>query len=551
MFHKSFKWACVLGLIGASCAASTGDDVDLWLDSQGLTTQATYQAESMSKTTGTNSSYGGTNGRLGVVANNNAGYLTYGPYATDYGSGPHTATFRMMVDNNTADNAEVATLDVYDAQRRQVLASRHVYRRDFTSAFGWQDFTLSFTNTSGSRLEFRTYWTDMSWLIVDKITVQAVSTPPPTTTGSTLTYQAEGSSLYHVIGAPGSRSGVNGYYADTNLHAPGFLIYGPYTTQVTAGAHNAIFRMMTDNNTANSDDVVILDVFDATSQQVLVTRSVKRTEFTGAFVFQDFSLAFTSAANHQLEFRVQWLDKAWIFVDYITLPGAGPVVQPPPPPPPPTTHTLRSGPVLLFGDSDSDNGGPTAILQSTLDERLTESTDMDAVCGFNVVVTNLAQGNTPIRQTTGSNDGVVQTQNGMNTYPNASMGLLRFGRNDIHQYMQDNSAAHQQQFHDAYVRAIDAVRAKGALPVLYELHRERNSSYDAAMNSANTIMRNLATQYDIPIVHNGIDCRTDSSYCYMPSATCTDSHCDGSHLNDKGARYLRDQTIIALDNYLP
>jgi hypothetical protein len=100
-----------------------------------------------------------------------SGQMIYGPYATDIAGGSHTATYRMLVDNNTADNGDVVTIDVHDATAGSVLASSTITRQQWNAANAYQDFTLNFTNTAGHQLEFRVYWRDISYVRVDKITV--------------------------------------------------------------------------------------------------------------------------------------------------------------------------------------------------------------------------------------------------------------------------------------------------------------------------------------------------------------------------------------------
>ena len=49
----------------------------------------------------------------------NPGYLAYGPYTTAVAAGAHVALFRLLVDNHTANNAPIVTLDVVDATERR------------------------------------------------------------------------------------------------------------------------------------------------------------------------------------------------------------------------------------------------------------------------------------------------------------------------------------------------------------------------------------------------------------------------------------------------
>lgn len=84
--------------------------------------------------------------------------MNFGPYTTAVNPGQRTATFRLMIDNRSANNDHILTIDVYDANSDRVIASRKVTRGQFSSASAYQNFDLSFTAQSGQRLEFRTFW---------------------------------------------------------------------------------------------------------------------------------------------------------------------------------------------------------------------------------------------------------------------------------------------------------------------------------------------------------------------------------------------------------
>jgi len=99
-------------------------------------------------------------------------YITYGPYTTVITPGSRTATFRLMLDNVTADNNRILTIDVFDAATGSIRAIRNITRRQFTSAFQYQDFDLSFTASAGQRLEFRTFWHGGSYVRQDYVRVR-------------------------------------------------------------------------------------------------------------------------------------------------------------------------------------------------------------------------------------------------------------------------------------------------------------------------------------------------------------------------------------------
>lgn len=116
-----------------------------------------------------------------ATASDAAGYLVFGPYATDIPAGNYDAFFRLMVDNRDANNDIVVTLDVndYDGGSGMCgvcsLAGRDVRRMEFTGTFAYQDFVVRFTNPgAGHRIELRTYWTDRSYVRQDRVTVQRV-----------------------------------------------------------------------------------------------------------------------------------------------------------------------------------------------------------------------------------------------------------------------------------------------------------------------------------------------------------------------------------------
>jgi hypothetical protein len=83
-------------------------------------------------------------------------HMVYGPYTTALPAGGNTASFRLKIDNNTADNAAQVTLDVRDNSDGAVLATRVVTRQQFTVAGDWVTFTLPFTTPAPGRpLELR------------------------------------------------------------------------------------------------------------------------------------------------------------------------------------------------------------------------------------------------------------------------------------------------------------------------------------------------------------------------------------------------------------
>lgn len=106
------------------------------------------------------------------------GTMLYGPYATDWNGASAQATFHLMVDNNSADDLPVATIDLYDSTAGEILAIQDIHRKSFTGTMTYQDFSVSasIAGRTGHALETRVYWHDVSYVRVSGVTVTI--TPP-------------------------------------------------------------------------------------------------------------------------------------------------------------------------------------------------------------------------------------------------------------------------------------------------------------------------------------------------------------------------------------
>jgi surface antigen len=98
------------------------------------------------------------------VGLDDAGFLVYGPYDGAFGEGSHTAWFYLMIDNNTANNDVVLTLDAVTNYGNTVLARREIRRKEFSGANTWQWFQLDFSNPCFGNLETRIYWHDKAFV---------------------------------------------------------------------------------------------------------------------------------------------------------------------------------------------------------------------------------------------------------------------------------------------------------------------------------------------------------------------------------------------------
>ncbi|MFC1849226.1 hypothetical protein ACFL27_03355 [candidate division CSSED10-310 bacterium] len=110
------------------------------------------------------------------------GWMAFGPYTTKVKAGYREAIFTMMIDNNTINNDLVALLEIGNpdyslpiAQPGKVIASKLIYREDFPIAGELVDIVVPFYHHGGDdRLEFRVYWFDKAYLLIDKVVIPAL-----------------------------------------------------------------------------------------------------------------------------------------------------------------------------------------------------------------------------------------------------------------------------------------------------------------------------------------------------------------------------------------
>mgnify|MGYP004045198465 CR=1 FL=1 len=133
----------------------------------------------------------------------------------------------------------------------------------------------------------------------------------------TRVYEAE-TDLNHRLG----RAEADGWAANV-LEEPGHLIFGPYASDWGERPITVNFRMMIDVVNTSAEEVVTIDIYDATAQEVLVSTPLTRGQFNAALQYQDFELEADLAGrlNHQFETRVFWHDISYVRVDRVTVVG--------------------------------------------------------------------------------------------------------------------------------------------------------------------------------------------------------------------------------------
>jgi hypothetical protein len=227
-----------------------------------------------------------------VDASGRAGqWLTFGgKFSTDAGDGAATLVVHQL------DAA-------YNILRNQAvpITADPTYR----TAQSTPDIVLADTKT----LRYQLYLNSPNTFRADEMFVNVEPSSVSCSLGTA--WQQTDASVGHVVGRPDA----GGWSANVAQDGQGFFQYGPYYTQAAPGQHVAKWTLLIDNNTANDDRVVRLEVFNFTTGRILASREVTRKQWGLPYRVECFALPFSLAASdagHALEFRVFWYDTAYV-----------------------------------------------------------------------------------------------------------------------------------------------------------------------------------------------------------------------------------------------
>ena len=94
--------------------------------------------------------------------------------------------------------------------------------------------------------------------------------------------------------------GTVGWQGDTPA---GHLTYGPYISS-DPGLTHVTWNMLANGDVENDEtQIATIDIFDATSNELLAWQNINVNDFNGSMVWQDFSLSYYSSPDHIYEFR--------------------------------------------------------------------------------------------------------------------------------------------------------------------------------------------------------------------------------------------------------
>jgi len=245
------------------------------------------------------------------------GFLSFGPYVKNLPLGAWKVSFPLIIDNNSADNAKIVRLEVYDPDADEILSSREVTRQQFLYSNVTQYFEIPFDNISTDcRLEFRIYWYGVA-----KVTAKDISIGKSTN----IVYKKTWSLSEPVIGHGTGRLDEEGWSANTQQDSEGFLTFGPYVKDVPVGTWEINWPLMIDNHSADNAKVVRLEVFDVDADEILSFREIGRQEFERPYEYKSFNLRFVQVnPSHRLEFRTYWYGNAFIKMRNLQMKGTYP-----------------------------------------------------------------------------------------------------------------------------------------------------------------------------------------------------------------------------------
>jgi hypothetical protein len=109
--------------------------------------------------------------REAKVAENESGWIQFGPYTTEQKAGDYTAKFRLKSSDNSSGEA-VAWISAYNFGGSGIEESRPIWGTEFTATNTWQDFDVDFIRVEEGAMEYRVYFTDLTDIAIDYVEVE-------------------------------------------------------------------------------------------------------------------------------------------------------------------------------------------------------------------------------------------------------------------------------------------------------------------------------------------------------------------------------------------
>jgi hypothetical protein len=239
----------------------------------------------------------------GAAANSGSGFLTYGPYSSEFENGVFKAAFNLSVDDNSSDDLVVAFIDVYDNASKRQIARREVHRKEFNRPEITQPFDLTFVTLGENNLEFRVYVFGCSYLVHHSTTLTKISS-----LAHLNLIDSSAVANAHPIGSPKK----DRRWSASRQQGQGYLTVIPYDQSLPAGNYSVQCHLLIDDNSLDNEAVARLDISNAKTGAALARLDVKRMSFKERNQDQTFDVPFEYDGSGALLLRIYVYGRAYI-----------------------------------------------------------------------------------------------------------------------------------------------------------------------------------------------------------------------------------------------
>ncbi len=244
------------------------------------------------------------------------GFAQFGPYASDLTTSSHyRANFVAAISDNSI-NQEVIRLEVNNLTHPALSVARDIKSTDFATTNNYEKFGLDFQVENNDRLEYRVYSYgnhDDLFFKLDGVAIDSNSN------FALKTYEAEDlPSQTGSIIAGDYYSGSKARQAVAGIDSAGFMVYGPYSTELANQNYYAVFRLKTSDNQVTAP-VATIEITNPGGTATYVQKNLTGTMFATNDTWQNFTLHFNRGVGGVMEYRVYFHDQADIAVDDIQI----------------------------------------------------------------------------------------------------------------------------------------------------------------------------------------------------------------------------------------
>ncbi|MBU0647958.1 lamin tail domain-containing protein [Patescibacteria group bacterium] len=239
------------------------------------------------------------------TTSDNAGFLFFGPYATDQGAGMHQVLFRLRTNDNSNVNNAVR-IDARNHDGSGTWVYREIKGTDFVANDEWQNFGLWFNRVEEGSMEFRVWFYDVVDLDFDNMRVGEVDR---------MVYEAE--DMRHNTGSvvvDANASNGQAWLA-TTADSVTHMLFGPYEDLAQGNWEVNFVAKVSDNVVV--DNVLMVDIYNSAGMDEYKNKILNGTDFAGSDTYQTNKLTFTRNDAGVMEYRAYYAGNADMTIDNI------------------------------------------------------------------------------------------------------------------------------------------------------------------------------------------------------------------------------------------